>query len=147
MEAYKNILCGTDFSKQSEPAVERAVELAKRFGAKLTLLHVVEYFPEDRSNEMIAPEDVDPKAYREEQSDKLLTELVQKFDCKDARHEVVFSTHSAGREIVRYAGEQQVDLVIVGSHGYHGITVILGSTAITVIHSAPCDVLAIRSSK
>lgn len=145
MEAYKNILCVTDFSMHSEVAAERAVDLTKRYGAQLTVLHVVEYFPVDRSDQLIAPEDVDPAVFREKQARTSLTELVRNLDCEDARQEVLFSPHSAHHEIIRYARNQGIDLIVIGTHGHHGITAILGSTANAVMHSAPCDVLAIRS--
>ena len=62
MERYQNILCATDFSNHCRAAAERAADMAARYGAQLTLLHVVEYFPVDRSNVEIAPENVDPAA-------------------------------------------------------------------------------------
>ena len=49
-----------------------------------------------------------------------------------------------GQEIVQMAGQEQIDLIIVGSHGRHGLALLLGSTANGVLHHAKCDVLAIR---
>ncbi len=49
-----------------------------------------------------------------------------------------------GQEIVRLAEQEQIDLIIVGSHGRHGLALLLGSTASNVLHHAKCDVLAIR---
>ena len=47
-------------------------------------------------------------------------------------------------EIVRVASEKAVDLIVIGTHGRHGIAVLLGSTASSVIHHAGCDVLTVR---
>jgi universal stress protein A len=47
-------------------------------------------------------------------------------------------------EIVRVAAEQNFDLIVIGTHGRHGIGVLLGSTASSVIHHADCDVLVVR---
>jgi universal stress protein A len=47
-------------------------------------------------------------------------------------------------EVVRVADENQVDLIIIGSHGRHGLGLLLGSTANGVLHHAHCDVLAVR---
>jgi universal stress protein A len=47
-------------------------------------------------------------------------------------------------EIVRIAQERGADLIVVGSHGRHGVKLLLGSTATSVIHHARCDVLAVR---
>lgn len=145
MASYQNILCAIDFSKSSHAAFLRASELANLYEAKLTLFHVVEYFPEDRSNVQIAPENVDPKTYREEQAQSSLSELIQGSGCKNVGKEVRFSTHSARHEIVRYTDEQNVDLIVIASHGHHGITALLGSTANSVLHSVSCDVLVVSA--
>jgi len=48
------------------------------------------------------------------------------------------------QEMHRFANDNNVDLIIVGSHGRHGISLILGSTATGVLHGSQCDVLAVR---
>lgn len=145
MQSYQNILCATDFSAHSVAAVERAVDMAQRNDAHLTLLHVVEYFPEDRSNLQIAPEDADPATFRKEQAFKLLDELAQRLKFETAQKEVRFSSRSAKQEIVQFAMQQNIDLIVLSTHGHHGITGILGSTANGVLQSATCDVLAVRA--
>jgi len=145
MEGYQNILCATDFSQNSHAAAERAAELAKFYGAQLTLLHVVEYFPEDRSNEQIAPENIDPKEYRKEQARTALATLAQQLGVDEAEQTVVFSIHSAKHAIAPFAGENNIDLIVVASHGHHGITALLGSTANGVMNNAACDVLIVRA--
>lgn len=146
MSGYKNILCTTDFSQHSELAAERAAEMAQSCDAHLTLLHVVEYFPEQRSNTWIEPEGADPKQYQEEQARALLAKLANHLGRNDAEQEVVFSSYSARHEIIRIADEKNVDLIVVASHGRHGITALLGSTASGLTNSAPCDVLVVRAS-
>lgn len=47
-------------------------------------------------------------------------------------------------EIIRIAEQENVDLIVVGSHGEHGLALLLGSTANSVLHYAKCDVLAVR---
>lgn len=146
MKAYQNILCATDFSDYCKAAAERAAELAQHYGAQLTLLHVVEYFPEDRSNDRIAPENIAATEYREEQARNSLAALVLHLGRNDVEQEVLFTTHSARHEILRFAEKRKVDLIVVASHGHHGINTILGSTANGVIHSANCDVLTVRAT-
>jgi universal stress protein A len=145
MEDYKNMVCATDFSDNCRIAAERAVEMARQYGAQLTLLHVVEHFPEDRANVEIAPEDVDPAAYREERARSALEKLARHLDYDKLAQEVRFSTYSAKHEIVCFAEERHADLIIIASHGRHGITGILGSTAYGVVHNSPCDVLTVRA--
>ena len=145
MEKYKNILCAIDFSQNCQLAATRAAELAQHYDAELTLLHVVEYFPERRSNEWIEPEGADPMAYQEEKARGLLAELASQLGRDDIGQEVRFTPHSARHEIIRYAEAQKIDLVVVASHGRHGITALLGSTANGLVHSAHCDVLVVRA--
>jgi len=142
---YKNILCVTDFSSNSQIAAERACEIAKQYSANLSLLHVIEYFPEDRSNVQIAPENADPKTYRKDQAQASLSELATKMDYKELSQEILFSPHSAKHEILHFAQERNIGLIVVASHGHHGITSLLGSTANKIVHSASCDVLVVRA--
>ena len=147
MESYKHILCAMDFSEHCEAAAKRAADAARHHGAKLTLLHVVEYFPEDRSNVDIAPEDVDPRAYREQKALAALQGFSRQlgYDYDKLAQEVRFSTNSAKHEIVEFAKLQGADLIVLATHGRHGIGSMLGSTACAVTHNAPCDVLTVRA--
>jgi universal stress protein A len=147
MESYRNILCAIDFSPFSEAAVDRAAVLSRDTGAQLTLLHVVEYFPVDRSNEQIAPEDADPQQYRMNCAHEWLADQALRLEEIESVKEVVVSEHSAKHEIVRVAKERQMDLIIVASHGRHGISALLGSTTTGVLHTASCDVLAVRAGE
>lgn len=146
MESYKKILCATDFSDYSRLAAERAADMARCYGAQLILLHVVEDFPEDRSNVEIPPEDVDPAAYREEQAHVSLAELAAHLGYDKVEQVVRFSEYSARHVITGFAVEQGSDLLVIASHGRYGITPGIGSTAYGVMHSAPCDVLTVRAS-
>jgi len=134
-----------EFSDYSRVAAERAADMDRRYDAQLTMLHVVEHLQEDRSNVEIAPENVDPAAYREEKARVSLAELGKHLGYDKMGREVRIGTHSARHEIVRFAEEQSIDLIVVASHGRHGITSIPGSTTYGVTHSAPCDVLTVRA--
>ena len=144
MKRYSNILCATDCSPNCRIAAERAAEVARLYDAPLTLLHVVEHFPVDRSNEEIAPEDVDPVHYHEERAHAALSELAGWLRYPGIRQEVRFSMESAGDEIERFVRDKNVDLVVIASHGRHGARSILGSTAYKIAHRAPCDVLTVN---
>ncbi len=142
---YSNVLVPLDFSSFSEKAARRAAEIAKATQARLTLLHVVDYFPEDVPLEVVAPEDRDPAEYLEARAKSKLADLARQIGDEGAVCTVTFSTHSARHEIVRVANEQGMDLIVVGSHGRRGLTEYLGSTTHGVIHGARCDVLIVRS--
>ena len=144
MSDYKNILAATDFSEAGETAAKRAGNLAERFGARLTLLHVLEHFPEDLPVNVIPPEDVDPQTYLIDRIRRQLEKLSAAIGRPGAALDIVVSTHSANREIVQYAQNNNIDLIVVGCHSQRGLMATFGSTANGVMHAATVDVLATR---
>ncbi len=142
MDDYRHILLATDFAPESRRVGERAVELASRYGARLGLLHVVDYVPLELSNDMMLAEPVDVDGRLVEEARENLDRLAGELGQSDAQRWVVLG--STGPEIKRIAEEHGVDLIVVGSHGRHGLALLLGSTANAVLHGAPCDVLAVR---
>jgi nucleotide-binding universal stress UspA family protein len=138
-----HILCATDFSGGSDLACDHAAKLAKEYGAKFTMFHVIEHFPEDRSNEIIAHEDVDPKADHEEKAMVALTQQASRLDCQDAQLSVTFSTHAAAYEIVRYAADEKADLIVIATHEHKGLNALLGNTAEYVKKHANCEVVVV----
>jgi universal stress protein A len=142
MDDYRHILLATDFAPESRRVGERAVELAARYGARLSLLHVVDYVPLELSNDMMLAEPVDVDGRLVEEARESLDRLAGDLGQGDAQRWVVLG--STGPEIKRSAEEHDVDLIVVGSHGRHGLALLLGSTANAVLHGAPCDVLAVR---
>jgi universal stress protein A len=146
MKIYQHIVCATDFSPFGDAACRRAAELGNVFASQVSFLHVVENFPEDRSNEVITPEDIDPAIYREKEAYKLLSTLTATLEYKDSRQQVLMSMEPAWREIVNYSKNNHADLIILGSHGKHGLSSPLGSTANGVVNHAACDVLAVRAA-
>ena len=144
MSKYSQVLVAVDFSRHSEQAAVRAAQIATRDGAALTLLHVIDYFPEDIPVAVIAPEDVDPAEFLQKDCEEKLTKLACSIGQEECTPVITFSTHSARHEIAPIAAQQGADLIVLGSHGRRGITDYIGSTVHAVIHSAKCDVLVIR---
>jgi universal stress protein A len=144
---YQNILVAADFTEAGESAAKRAGNFAKRIGARLTILHVLEHFPEDMPDSFIPPENVDAQKYLIDRAQDSLEKLRDRIEHPGATLEVVVSTRSASREIVHYAQRSGVDLIVVGSHGQHGIIGILGSTANSVLHAATVDVRVVRPTE
>ncbi len=145
----KNILLCTDFSENSRPAREIAIDYAQAFGARLAILHVVNSsrlgFP---AFEMAVPVNVQEvlKAL-EESVEKGFAALVE--ECKKTLSDV--TTYSRigvpANEIVRFAEQESVDLIIMGTHGWTGFKhLVLGSTAENVVRTANCPVLTVKSS-
>ena len=71
-----------------------------------------------------------------------LTEFAEALGIKEENRHLIFGRPET--EIHTLANEISADLIVVGSHGRHGLALLLGSTANGVLHGAPCDVLAVR---
>lgn len=142
MAIYTHILLAVDFAPDSEQVVQRAHELAGLHQARLSLVHVVEYVPMDPGAEPTIPQEVELDRELNELAVRKLRELADRIGVAgDAQHVLQGNTRG---EILRLAGELGADLIVIGSHGRHGIQLLLGSTANAVLHGAPCDVLAVR---
>lgn len=139
MPGYKHILLPTDFSKPSEAAAMRAMELAKTCGAQLSVLTVVDYVPPGYIR-------VDmPDASAEdlgERARSALSDWVKRLGATAANQWV--EVGPAKREIIKVAKENGVDLIVMGSHGERGLGRLLGSTTNAVLHEAECDVLSVH---
>ena len=140
---YKHILVATDFSDEAVLVGERAKDIARRYGAKLSLVHVVEEVNISAGYELmpLLPELPDEALLNEARDS--LNRLAEKLELSDTQKWAI-SAVSTKEGILRTAEEQQADLIVVGSHGRHGLSLLLGSTANAVLHGAPCDVLAVR---
>lgn len=143
MNDYKNILLAVDFTHEAHRIAERARSLAEQGNARLTLLHVVEYLPP--MNLMGEPSGmdwvIDEEVLRTSASASLKI-FATESALSEANQVVVVGMPRV--EINRIAREQGCDLIVLGSHGRHGLARLLGSTARAVINDAPCDVLAVR---
>ncbi len=143
MAIYRKILLATDFSEFSGQTAARAAEMAGRFEAELSILHVVEPPPiSDPGSGVIFPFDFDFTEQMVEGARERMAKLAGGLGIPKERQWVEVGSPKA--EIVRAAAEQNFDLIVIGTHGRHGISLLLGSTAASVIHHAGCDVLTVR---
>jgi nucleotide-binding universal stress UspA family protein len=146
MLRVSKILCPVDFSDTSKAALRFAVELADRFGAQLTLLHVYQppayQFPDGVI--MAGPEVLnDLETQVDNALDRWKLEAEQIGHVPIATQSAIGGTHS---EIIRVAGEGGYDLIVMGTHGRTGIRhALLGSVAERVVRHAGCPVLTVRS--
>ncbi len=141
----KKVLVPIDFSDYSKNSLTYAVNFVKQFNAELTLIYVVEpvIYPPDFSMGQIAIPSVDLEI------DKRAVEELEKLAVKEIPHEIkvktVVKTGKPFIEIIETASEENVDLIIIASHGHTGVEHILfGSTAEKVVRKAPCPVLTLR---
>ncbi len=142
---YQHILVAVDLTEECDPVMHRAQKLAASSGARLSVVHIVEPMAMAFGGDV----PMDLSMLQQQQFDQA-RERLDKFAGKypalssDQRH---LAYGQPRQEIHRLATEQQCDLIIVGSHGRHGLALLLGSTANDVLHGAPCDVLAVRLKK
>ena len=141
MRDYKNILLVVDLSDDSQIVGERAKVIAACYQSEITLLHVVEYVPVEPMGEALLPT-VQIEGELVERAKVRLAELAQKLSLSNSRQLV--ETGGIKTEIIRAAQRLHSDLIVLGSRERHGLAILLNFTEDTILHAAPCDVLAVR---
>lgn len=160
MSGYSHILVAADLAADHEKIMPRATDLARVFGAKLTLLHVVD--EREAGGELQMPIEggltepgsalpkgsasgaIDYGGHRlERTAQAFLDDLARASGLPDVTTEVVASS-AVARSIVRIAAERAVDLIVVGSRTREGLDWLFGSTTDAVVRRAPCDVLVVH---
>ena len=144
MREYKKILLCLDLTDDSEKIAERARDIAARNSATITLLHVVEYVPVEPMGEALLPA-VQIEGELVERAEKRIAELAAKMGLASSERLVL--TGNIKTEVVRVARERGTDLIVIGSRERHGMSILFNFTEDTVLHAAPCDVLAVRLAK
>jgi len=134
----RNVLVALDFSEVSDAALVYARKLARQFNARLHVLHLME-------NDFLRPTAIDPHQL-ETATWRQLTERLTDDD-RRALHAlpVIGKSDRPANEIVQYAKDEHVDLIVVGTHGRSSVAhLFLGSVAEQVVRSAPCPVVTVR---
>ena len=137
----RSILVPTDFSETSAAALRYAIALARRFAARVDLLNVADY-------PAIAADAEYPigifETMQNAASDRLRRLLTERL-VEELQPDFAMHIGDPAEEIVRYAHEHAVDLIVMGTHGREGLMrVVLGSVAETVVRRAPCPVLTVH---
>ena len=144
MAEYQHILYATDLSDYARPVGERAIDVMRRnTGARLTLLHVVQERDVGAGLEATTPIPGETDGPLVQEMRRRLAALATQIGVPDA-DQVVVTSNSRGKQIRHVAEERGVDLIVVGSHGRHGLSLLWhDSTPNSVMHGATCDVLAV----
>ncbi len=144
----RRVLFATDFSEGSSHALPYAADIARQYGAKLFLVHVIYdvaksagwYVPHVSIDEIY--NDME-KSARAELEKSFVDEMR---GLSDIEHVVLKGIPY--EEISKFAAEKRIDLVVLGTHGRRGIDrMLFGSTAEQVVRNAPCPVLSVRIPK
>lgn len=144
MTHYTHILVAIDFSDSASIILDKARQIAERNKAQLSLLHIVEYLPpiDSAYEPILASNWAIDEPQLLSRAENSLQQLCLQHDLKDVKLNVVLGTPK--HEITRFVNEHHCDLIVMGSHGRHGISLLLGSTANAVLHEMPCDILAVK---
>jgi len=140
---YAHILLATDFSPHAEQAALRAREIAGRYQARLSIIHVFDDFVlYDEFFEPVAEERLLLQQTLQDSAREQLTRLAEKIGVSQANASLL--TGPPKPTILSFAKEHDIDLIVLGSHGRRGIERLLGSVASGIVNSATCDVLTVR---
>lgn len=145
MEKIQKILFPTDFSENSNYAFDYALDLSKKFGARLYILHVIHelidttgfYVPNISLDQL----QTDLVKGAEEMMGRFIKEKMGEFKEYETMN-IIGLPHI---EVMNVAKDKGIDMIVMGTHGRTGIDrVLFGSTAEKVVKKAPCPVLTVR---
>ena len=138
---YKRILGALDLTDDSVAVAERIAVLARQCDAEAHLLHVVEFVPvEPMSDTLVPVVQIDDELI--ERATEQIRAIATQVGLSADRCRV--ESGNVKTEIVRLARAMQADLIVLGSRERHGLSILVNLTEDTVLHAAPCDVLAVR---
>jgi universal stress protein A len=143
--AYKKILAAIDLTEEAQQVLNQARETAKQNGAELSLIVVVKPINQVYSGFDVAALSADAamiEADAVRQAQTRIGEYAKTLGVPANRTYV--GRGNPAHEIREMAAELGVDLIVLGTHGRHGLGLLLGSTATGVLHGCPCDVLTVR---
>ena len=142
MPSIKTLLCPVDFSQMSRALPDYAVFMAQSHQAQPKLIHVVDQLHGFDSYKILHMTAIEITHEMERQARTQLKELVATLPIP-ATFDIRFGR--AADEIVIQAKEDEVELIVMGSHGRSGIShLLVGSVAESVVRHAPCPVLVVR---
>ncbi len=137
----EHILVPTDFSEVSRKAIRYAIPFARKFGARITLLHAIEPLPYAADLTYVPLGQgfpIDPVK-------KELDAVAKLTLAPELLNEAIIRVGPAFEVITSVARELSIDLIVIATHGHTGFThVFMGSTAERVVRHAPCPVLVVR---
>jgi len=141
---YKKILVPLDGSPLAEKALDHAVRMARAFDSEIILFEVVHFMPIYGSPELVAPLLVDEK--QKELAEKYLAKVAREIEAKGVKvRSLVKTGQQVAIEIIDFAKENRVDLIIMSTRGRSGISRwVLGSTAHKVLTRAETPILLLR---
>lgn len=141
--SWRGILVPVDFSKNARKALHFAIPLAAQSGARILLLHVIMPIVYPAEMGVVVPDEKRTLIAAR----KHLAEISRKFVPETLRGKVEVRIGQPAYEISEMARQLKVDLIVLTTHGYTGLTrILLGGTAERIVRHAPCPVLTVRAT-
>ena len=148
MVEIKNILVPTDCSELSQKALQYAISLAKTFKAKMTLLYVTDYTSIVGIESRYIPDELFQKLLEEKKKsdEKQLEDFWRYNNDSDIKAELIILNGDTYSQIIKFAKQVNIDIIIMGTHGRTGFQhVLMGSVAEKVVRYSPYPVLTVKS--
>jgi len=142
---YKHILVAVDLSEESTQVLDKAGSIAGLTGARLSVVSVIRPLTQVYGGLDVAPIAAGGVSFEQEalkQAESQMRTLAGRYGIDPERTHVFIG--APAHDIRDLAGRVGADLIVVGTHGRHGLGLLLGSTASAIIHGVGCDVLAVR---
>lgn len=146
---YRHILVASDFSTYSKTALKKAIEIATPFKAKISVLHAAEVLSSDiypSLGELSIPVLADNPDLEKKHLALLKKELDESIE--NFQYSSITTSVEVGRaadRILEFSSKEDVDLIVMGSHGRRGLARLIGSSTNGIVNDASCDVLVISS--
>lgn len=139
---YSKLVVAVDLSEDAKVVLAKAAQLVNSEADELSLVHVIEPVSTSAGYDLMPAIPPDWENILQERAEDFLNQLSK--DCGQGNIKNYVRTGSIKAEIFSLVEQTNADLIVLGTHGRHGLGLLLGSTATSVIHGTPCDVLAVR---
>ena len=140
---YNKILVALALGGNNQYIEDKVIELQKLTGADVTVINVVRVIPSIYAvGEEITFDERFSSATLMKNAENALLPAAKRLGVGE--NNIVIKQGHEGDEVLEYAKDNHFDLIVTGSHGRHGLRLLLGSTANSILHGALCDVLAVR---
>jgi nucleotide-binding universal stress UspA family protein len=137
----RHILCSTDLSDTSYPAIVYGIALAREFEARLTICHVVDL----PSPSMYGEAYIEPKEYLDRSETYARKRIDEIMEGQNVRWGTTITVGNPADEIAKIAREEHIDVALAATRGHSGLKrVLIGSVTERLIHILPCPLLVVR---
>lgn len=137
---YKKILLAADFDEVGKHAAFSAKELAKMNNAELFLLHVIDPIPPYAYSAFAGYTEIEEAILKQAKNE--MKTLAKEVGLEE--DQLYIRRGPIKDEVLTFAKDNNIDLIVVGSHGKRGLSLMLGSKANGILHAAHCNVLIVR---